>query len=42
MVKEAKDGSTWKWLHRGKYYDTLDDVIEARRKKFSKELDYGQ
>lgn len=38
MIREGEK----KWIWRGREYDSLDDVVEARAKKFNKTVDYGQ
>lgn len=42
FVKEVKTDTGWTWLYRGRHYDTLDDVLDARGKKINKQIDYGQ
>jgi hypothetical protein len=43
FIKEAKgkDGN-WVWLYRGREYNTPDEVLDSRRKKYEGEVDFGQ
>lgn len=42
FIREHRADNGWCWLYRGKQYASPDDVLDARKKKHDKEVDFGQ